>query len=149
MSSSIVASAVYNPAFSSGVYNPPQYVYLNNAHLMPVSVKFVPLTIPHEWMKFVIGTNGYYFNAITHASKVCYIWYHEHIAMIEIRGPWYNLDEAERRLLQRMNHIKFQVTKRSTMETSTSWPPLPTSSSTTTTTKPKKVMWADMVDDEN
>jgi hypothetical protein len=81
--------------FVSGVYNPPT-----------IACKFINVSVPHEWMKFVIGRNGYYFNAITRASKTSYIWYHAHIKMIEVRGPMWALVNAERRLVDRMEYIR-------------------------------------------
>jgi hypothetical protein len=96
--------AVYDPPFTSGIYNPPQYHVYDHQQL-PLCVTYIPVNIPSELMKFVIGTNGYYFNAITHASRVAYIWYHTNINVIEIRGVYYCLNDAINRLNQRMQYI--------------------------------------------
>jgi hypothetical protein len=109
---SIAKSAIYDSPFTPGLYNPPHLIPYDSRILIPISVKFVPITIPHAHMKYVIGKNGYYFNAITHASNIAYIWYHSNLGMVELRGPHDNLNEAERRIIARMNHISKSVAER-------------------------------------
>jgi hypothetical protein len=69
-------------------------------------------------MKFVIGTNGYYFYAITKASGACYIWYHRHLNMIELWGTPHAIMNAETRLSMRCEYIS-QEHDRRVMEEST------------------------------
>lgn len=109
-------TAIYNHPIIPGVYNPPvgiQVCTIQNipiAHI-PISVRYIPALIPSMYMKFVIGTNGYYFNAITRASKVDYIWYHQESNMIEIRGFEGYMTDAENRLISRMKYIESTVLK--------------------------------------
>jgi hypothetical protein len=61
-------------------------------------------------MKYVIGKNAKYFIAIKHQSGTSYIWFHDHICMIEVRGPSHkSLDDAEKRLNDRMTSVCIQV----------------------------------------
>lgn len=93
-------------AFTSGVYNP-----LGRLHTYKgIYCKLMDITIPADWMKFVIGQNGYYFNAITHQSNTSYIWYHAKLKKIEIWA--YDkaaILDAEHRLNERMAHICVQM----------------------------------------
>lgn len=88
--------------FIPGVYNPTCMF----TPTKPMICKYVNITIPSDWMKHVIGNNGYYFYVITHQSNVSYIWYHNHTQLIEIWGTSHEtLYDAEIRLKNRMNHI--------------------------------------------
>ena len=119
--------------FVSGVYNPPSMMIAN----MPKQCKFVHTTIPADWMKYVIGNNGYYFNAITYQSGCSYIWFHKEINMIEIWGvSMQNLQNAETRLLERMEYICIEVLTRNGMMKDGK-------------NVMKKVSWADIYDDED
>ena len=107
----------------------------------PKYCRFLDSTIPADWMKFVIGNNGYYFKAITHQSGCSYIWFHKDQNKVEL---WANnmesLYDAERRLRERMAHICIEVlTTRGMMKEG---------KPVFTNTEPKKVMWADVEDDE-
>lgn len=109
-------TAIYNHPIVPGVYNPPvgiQVCTTQNIPIaqIPISVRYVPVLVPNVYMKFVIGTNGYYFNAITRASKVDYIWYHQESNTIEIRGFEGYMNDAENRLISRMKHIENTVLK--------------------------------------
>lgn len=98
-------------SFQSGVYNPPAIVsFENGANLVGTLEdhrRYIDVDIKPELMKFVIGTAGYYFNAITRASGVSYIWYDKETNKIEVHGPIWCLDDAERRLKERMDHIEW------------------------------------------
>ena len=88
--------------FIPGVYNPTCMFTPTNS----MYCRYVNITIPGDWMKHVIGSNGYYFYVITHQSNVSYIWYHNHTQLIEIWGTSHEtLYDAEIRLKNRMNHI--------------------------------------------
>lgn len=92
--------------FIPGVYNPTCMFTPEK----PMYCRYVNITIPSDWMKHVIGSNGYYFYVITHQSNVSYIWYHNHIKMIEIWATTYDaLNDAENRLKNRMNHICWKM----------------------------------------
>ena len=106
--------------FTSGVYNPPVSVVVNNVHIPTYSTR-VNITVAPEHMKYVIGVKGYYFNAITHCSGALYIWYHKDIGVVEIVGFPGTLADAETRLKSRMSCIgKKQYTKQRDIE----WPVL-------------------------
>ena len=98
-------------SFQSGVYNPPAIVsFENGANLVGTLEdhrRYINVDINPELMKYVIGTAGYYFNAITRASGVSYIWYDKEASVIEVHGPIWCLDDAERRLKERMDHIEW------------------------------------------
>jgi polyribonucleotide nucleotidyltransferase len=118
-------------SFVSGTYNPRSMFVPTN---QPMHCKFINTTIPGDWMKYVIGNNGHYFNAITYQSKCSYIWFHKDNAMIEIWGSTEDaIADAERRIKDRMDYICVQVlTNNGLMKNG----------------KPvTKVMWADIVDD--
>jgi hypothetical protein len=134
------AAIAYNsPSFVSGQYNPHSMMGFNE----PKYCRFLDSTIPADWMKFVIGNNGYYFKAITHQSGCSYLWFHKDQNKVEL---WANnmqsLYDAERRLLQRMAHICIEVlTTRGMMkEGKPVFAPEPKVQ--------QKVMWADVEDDE-
>ena len=82
-----------------GIYNPPATCYYME----------VRLTIKPEYMKYVIGSNGKYFNAITKAAGVEYIWYVREKNIIEVWGPIHNLCNAVKRLQDRMELIQSRV----------------------------------------
>ena len=99
-----------------GVYNPP---HMNTCQHPPgMTCKFMNVSIHPALMKFVIGTKGYYFNAITKASGACYIWYHRHLNMIELWGTPHAITNAETRLSMRCEYIS-QEHDRRVMEEST------------------------------
>jgi hypothetical protein len=114
--------------FQSGKYNPNSMF-----QQQPMICRFVNITIPGDWMKYVIGKNAHYFNAITYQSGTTYIWYHNHINMIEIWGPsTQTLDNAETRLIERMTYICVNMLTKSGM-----WK---------NNTPVKKVLWGDIED---
>jgi hypothetical protein len=134
--------AFYNHPVVTGVYNPPvgiQVKSINNVLIanIPIGIKFIPVIIQGDYMKYVIGTNGYYFNGITKASKVDYIWYHKEINMIEIRGFEGYMNDAVARINARMEHIKNAMISKSVEEVSVA----------KIETNNKNSKWADMVDD--
>lgn len=96
--------------FQSGIYCPPNIFTVDTTRGSIVGtaedhIRYVNVDIDPALMKFVIGTCGYYFNAITRASRVFYIWYDKQTNKIEVHGPIWCLDDAERRLKERMDHI--------------------------------------------
>ena len=105
----------FDKQFNSGTYNPPTMVtFLPEGGFIPQEkhcIK-VPLTISPTLMKMVIGKDGYYFNAITKASNTEYIWYKKDENVVEIWGTPSNLEDAKKRLMDRMNLIsaKFSAT---------------------------------------
>jgi hypothetical protein len=136
-------TAIYNHPIIPGVYNPPvgiQVYTTQNIPIaqIPISVRYVPVLVPSVYMKFVIGTNGYYFNAITRASNVDYIWYHKESNVIEIRGFEGYMNEAENRLISRMKYIESTVIKNILNSIVTPEVPI---------TQKKTEKWADMEDD--
>lgn len=127
---------LHSTQFVSGLYNPMSILLK-----IPPQVirKFIPITIPVDWMKFVIGKKAQFFNAITYQSGTYYIWFHKSTEMIEILGPSnIHVTNAEQRLVNRMKRICVEnLTKQGIWEND----------------KPKmeikkKVMWADIIDDE-
>ena len=96
------------PTFTTGVYNPPKVVMLNNIPI-PTFTRYVKISVSQEHMKYVIGTQGYYFNAITRCSGAMYIWYHKDKGVIEIVGCPGALANAEARLKSRMDDISNKV----------------------------------------
>lgn len=136
-------TAIYQHPIIPGVYNPPvgiQVCTVQNIPIaqIPISVRYIPVLIPSVYMKYVIGTSGYYFNAITRASKVDYIWYHQESNMIEIRGFEGYMNDAENRLISRMKYIESTVLK-NILKTIV---PPPVSN-----VQKKTEKWADMEDD--
>ncbi len=135
-------TAIYQNPVIPGVYNPPigiQVSTINNIPVaqIPIFVKYIPVLIPSVYMKFVIGTNGYYFNAITKASKASYIWYHHQNNTIEIRGFEGHIADAENRLISRMKYIENTVLKNILEGIVSQEVPV----------QKKSVKWADMEDD--
>ena len=88
-----------------GVYNPPVTHYTE-----------VIVTIRPDYMKYVIGANGKYFNAITKASGADYIWYVREKNVIEVWGPIHSLCDAAKRLQDRMELIQTRVIKEEAKE---------------------------------
>lgn len=89
---SLQHSAVHTNSSSS--YNPP------NAHYSEVKCD-----LSDQQIKKLIGKNGYFFNVITKAAKVSYLWFDNQRKVIEIWGPMNHLENAKRRLIDRMEHI--------------------------------------------
>tara|TARA_B100001564_G_C20133109_1_gene443242 strand:+ start:65 stop:379 length:315 start_codon:yes stop_codon:yes gene_type:complete len=58
-----------------------------------------------ELIKKLIGKNGYFFNIITKAAKVNYLWYDNQRQTIEIWGPMNRLADAKTRLSDRIERI--------------------------------------------
>ena len=114
--------------FVSGQYNPHSMISLQE----PRYCRFLNVTIPADWMKYVIGSKGYYFKVITYQSGCSYIWFHKNENKIELWANNMNsLYDAEKRLLERMANICVEVlTNRGMMKDG----------------KPvmKKMMWADV-----
>lgn len=100
----------FNTGFQSGVYAPPICCTVRQGSLIPMEqhCRKVNVTISPSLMKFVIGKQGYYFNAITKASGTNYIWYKKEENVIEVWGPPQNLWDAEKRLKERMNDIEWK-----------------------------------------
>lgn len=137
-------TAIYQHPIIPGVYNPPVGIQVctdQNIPIaqIPISVRYIPVLIPSIYMKYVIGTSGYYFNAITRASKVDYIWYHQESNMIEIRGFEGYMNDAENRLISRMKYIESTVLK-NIFKTIVVPPPA-------SNVQKKTEKWADMEDD--
>lgn len=79
---------------SPGLYNPPIAHYSE-----------VKCDLPEDLIKKLIGRNGYYFNVITKVSKVNYLWFDNQRKVIEIWGPMIHLENAKRRLIERMARL--------------------------------------------
>lgn len=61
-------------------YNPPPKSY--------ATVVRIPIIVPHELMKYVIGSEGGVFKAITHKCEhVDYIWYDARKRVVELWAP--------------------------------------------------------------
>jgi len=101
----------FNNGFQSGVYAPPICCTFQRDNVIPLEqhCRRVNVTISPTLMKFVIGKQGYYFNAITKASGTNYIWYKKEENIIEVWGPPHKLADAERRLTERMDDIRWKV----------------------------------------
>lgn len=121
--------AMRSTTFVSGKYNPCSMMTNGKDSYC----RFVKITIPADWMKYVIGNAGFYFNAITHQSKCSYIWFHKDNGVIEVWGSTSEaVDNATQRLIKRMEHICLEIlTKNGMMKNG----------------KRCKVMWADIQDD--
>ena len=78
------------PLFEEGVSKTYVYVDPEDDHLMGL----------------VIGKNGYYFKAITHASRTRYIWYNRNTHLIEIWGAAHCLMNAVQRINHRIDFVK-------------------------------------------
>jgi hypothetical protein len=99
------------------------------------------ITIPRDWMKYVIGTNGYFFNVITHQSCVQYIWYHKSSNLIEIWGYCDEfINNAKERLQKRMNTICVEMLIKNGMYKRDAENQL---------TRINHVKWADMNEDDD
>ena len=77
----------------------------NPVKMVEQSKKTIKVSIDPSLMGQVIGKQGIYFNAITKCSRTHFIWYDINRNEIDIYGPIQNLQDAEDRLIQRMNHI--------------------------------------------
>lgn len=102
----------FKKQFNSGIYNPPTMVtFLPDGGFIPQEMHCVkiPVTISPTLMKMVIGKDGYYFNGITKASKTEYIWYEKDKNVVEIWGAPSNLEDAKKRLMDRMNLISAKI----------------------------------------
>ena len=118
-------------ASTLSMYNP-MSMFINNT---PKQCRFVKCTIPGDWMKFVIGSQGYYFKVITQQSGCAYIWYHKHLDMIEVWGDsLHQVQNATDRLQKRMMHIcTVMLTNNGMLKDGK---------------RVEKVMWGDMKDTE-
>lgn len=109
---SAMTFVVFPTPLEIGVFTPPVLLTLDeqkNVLYKPEEhIREIPVEINPEYMKFVIGTQGYYFNAITKASNTSYIWYDKENAVIKVWGPVGNLDDAEKRLRDRMDDIEWK-----------------------------------------
>jgi len=83
-----------NEIDSISSYNPP------SAHYSQVTCD-----MSDKQIKKLIGKNGFYFNVITKASKVNYLWFDNQRKVIEIWGPMDHLEDAKKRLITRMQDI--------------------------------------------
>lgn len=79
---------------TNSTYNPP------NTHYSEVKCD-----LSDQQIKKLIGKNGYFFNVITKAAKVNYLWFDNQRKVIEIWGPMIHLENARRRLIDRMERI--------------------------------------------
>ena len=86
--------------YTSDVYIPPV-----NAHYTQVYVD----NISSEIMKVVIGKQGKVFKAITHQAQIQYIWYNIENKYIEIWGPEDKVDDAWKRVYDRIRDILKKV----------------------------------------
>lgn len=91
-----VRNLPYNYSFTPGTYNPPDAFYCE--------VKLNP--DEPSLMRTVIGREGFYFKAITSATKVYYIWYSRERSVVEIWGPESRLELAMERVRQRIDRVK-------------------------------------------
>lgn len=88
--------------FASGVYNPYTHIVLSEKPICTI----MEITIPIDWMKFVIGKEGKFFNVITYQAGVQYIWYHKNTKMVEIWGySDVSINDAVKRIKDRMDRI--------------------------------------------
>lgn len=78
----------------SAIYDPPISHYAE-----------IKCDLAKDLVRKLIGKNGYFFNIITKASRVKYLWYDNIRKVIEIWGPMSNLAEAKNRLSDRMQRI--------------------------------------------
>lgn len=83
-----------------GAYNPPNAFYTE----VPLPLDAIP------YIGIIIGKAGYYFKAITKASRAKYIWFNPLRGVVEVWGSERSLPHACRRVIQRialvMNQIK-------------------------------------------
>mgnify|MGYP001365383636 CR=1 FL=1 len=79
---------------TSARYNPPISHYAE-----------IKCDLTKDLVRKLIGKNGYFFNVITKASKVKYLWYDNLRKVIEIWGPMSCIAEAKNRLSDRMQRI--------------------------------------------
>tara|TARA_B100000405_G_scaffold162409_1_gene113369 strand:- start:84 stop:389 length:306 start_codon:yes stop_codon:yes gene_type:complete len=84
----------------SGQYNPPVAHYTQ-----------VKCNLQDELIRKLIGKNGYYFNIITRASKVNYLWYDNQRKVIEVWGPMNRLADAKTRISERIRKISTKETQ--------------------------------------
>jgi hypothetical protein len=85
----------WSPHLTPGVFNPPPgAAYVE-----------VPYSLPPESMKKVIGKEGSVFKAITHQTRVYYIWKVEERDAVGIWGPPENLEAAAQRIRDRLRLI--------------------------------------------
>lgn len=100
--STMLAFGEFMPMWSNknlpGYYNPPANTFFTQ----------VPITVEPELMGFVMGKQGAVFKAITHQCRLHYIWFAKERGMVEIWGPEWGLQEAVKRLTERMDLIKNQ-----------------------------------------
>lgn len=91
-----------NYVFTPGEYNPPDAFYCE-----------VPLEEGEaSLMGTVIGADGFYFKAITSATKVYYIWFARNRGVVEVWGPEARLPLAMERIRQRIDRVKDQREER-------------------------------------
>lgn len=88
----------WSPQMTPGSFNPPPGAAFTE----------VPYALPPESMKKVIGKEGSVFKAITHQTRVYYIWKLEERNTIGIWGPPENLDAAAARIQARLKLIQDQ-----------------------------------------
>ena len=91
-----------NYTFTPGEYNPPDAFYCE----VPLEEGEAPL------MGAVIGSEGYYFKAITSATNVYYIWFAKDRGVVEIWGPESRLPLAIERVRERIERVKEQRAER-------------------------------------
>lgn len=66
----------------------------------------VPVDIPHEYMKHVIGKNGRWFKYTMEQCSVSSIWFNKERNIVEIWGPFQNLEVAVLAIRSRIYRIK-------------------------------------------
>ena len=75
--------------------NPPSSFYIH-----------VPVDIPHDGMKHVIGKNGKWFHFTVRQTNVSGIWFNKERSVVEIWGPVQNLVCASYAIQNRINYVK-------------------------------------------
>lgn len=86
-----------NPEHTKGEYNPPIAHY---RHIEAPEDENITLS--------AMGKGGRAFIGITKSARVKYIWYNKEQNIIEIYGPKDNLQEAEKRLRDRIKWVKMK-----------------------------------------
>jgi len=66
----------------------------------------VPVDIPHELMKHVIGKNGKWFHYTIRQAEVSGIWFNKQRSIVEIWGPVNNLVRAAYAIRTRITYVK-------------------------------------------
>jgi hypothetical protein len=107
MSSSVTMSAFPPHVLPRGYeYNMP------GQYNPPVNTHYTEVRVPEDLvahMGAVIGKNGFYFKAITQASRVYYIWYNPARKAVEVWGPERRLGNAIGRIIRRFDTARAKL----------------------------------------